>query len=259
MRQFDADYLRETRRGMWADSREALTDLELSECDRAVDVGCGEGALTRVLREECPGDVIGCDRDADLLAELEGPIVRGDAYRLPFVEDAVDLVACQALLINLSDPGRAVTEFARVARDRVACIEPDNGAVTVDSTVESESRLASRARDLYITGVQTDVELGADTATLFEDAGLSNVRVGRYEQRLIVEPPYSEQALRAASRKASGAGLRDRRETMAGSEETLDSLRAEWREMGRKAVEQLKRGEYRRDETVPFYVVVGEV
>ena len=259
MRRFDAEYLQETRRGMWADSREALADLALADCGRVLDVGCGEGALTRVLREECPGEVVGCDRDARLLAELEGPTVRGDAYRLPFADGSVDLVACQALLINLPEPERAVREFARVAADRVACIEPDNSAVGVGSTVEAETDLARRARDRYLAGADTDVALGADAADVLREAGLSNVRTRRYEQTLVVEPPYTESEVEAVGRKASGAGLRERRATMAGTEEALDSLRAEWREMGRTAAEQLARGTYRREETVPFHVVVGDV
>ena len=46
---------------------------------------------------------------------------------------------------------------------------------------------------------------------------------------------------------------------MAGTEEQLDALRREWREMGRTAVRQLQDGDYRREETVPFHVSVGEV
>ena len=259
MRRFSADYLRRTRDGMWADSREALEPLRLETCDRVLDVGCGEGALTRVLREECPGEVIGCDRDAALLAELERPAVRGDAYHLPFADDAVDVVVCQALLINLSDPGRAVREFARVASERVACIEPDNAAVSVRSTVDAESALATRARRRYLRGVETDVALGGEAAGLLRTAGLSNVTTGRYDRTLVVEPPYSETDIEAVGRKASGAGLRERRETMAGTEEELDALRREWREMGRAAVRQLQNGDYRREETVPFYVNVGEL
>lgn len=259
MREFDAEYLRETRRGMWADSRTALSGLELEACDRVLDVGCGEGALTRVLREECPGEVVGCDRDRRLLAELQGPTVQGDAYRLPFADDSFDLVVCQALLINLSEPGRAVEEFVRVSRDRVAGIEPDNSAVTVESSVESERRLAGEARRRYLEGIDTDVELGADAEKLLREAGLSDVRTARYDQTLEIEPPYTDADVAAVGQKASGTGLRERRETMVGSDEELDSLRASWREMGREAAAQLKRGEYRRTETVPFYVTVGRL
>jgi SAM-dependent methyltransferase len=259
MRRFSTEYLRRTREGMWADSREALADLEPGSCDRVLDVGCGEGALTRVLREECPGYVVGCDRDQALLAEVDGPTVRGDAYRLPVRDDAVDLVVCQALLVNLTEPRRAVREFARVAGTRVACIEPDNAAVSVRSTVEAERALATRARERYIDGVDTDLALGGDAAAFLRAAGLENVRTTRYDQTLVVEPPYSASEVRAVGRKANAAGLRDRRATMAGTEEELDALRSEWREMGREAARQLRVEEYRRKETVPFYVTVGEV
>jgi SAM-dependent methyltransferase len=259
MRRFSADYLRRTREGMWADGREALDPLRLASCDRVLDVGCGEGALTRVLREECPGEVVGCDRDAALLAELQGPVVRGDAYELPFGDAAADLVVCQALLINLPETRRAVREFARVAEARVACIEPDNSAVSVRSTVDAESALAARARERYLTGVDTDVALGDDAGDLLRAAGLSTVRTIRHDQTLVVEPPYNDSDVRAVGRKANAAGLRDRRGTMAGSQEELDALRGEWRAMGREAVRQLRDGEYRRKETVPFYVTVGEV
>ncbi|WP_299235842.1 class I SAM-dependent methyltransferase [Natronomonas sp.] len=259
MREFDAEYLRETRRGMWDDSRAALSALELASRSSILDVGCGEGALTRVLREESPGEAVGCDRDGGLLAELAGPTVRGDAYRLPFADACFDLVACQALLINLSEPRRALEEFARVARDRVACIEPDNDAVRIDSTVDAESRLAERARTRYLRGVDTDVALGADAADLFREVGLSDVTTARYEQTLVVEPPYTERDVAAVGRMARGDGLRDRRPAMAGDEEALDALRSAWRAMGRDAVSQLERGEYRRTETVPFYVTAGAV
>lgn len=259
MREFSAEYLRETRRGMWDEDRAALAALDLERRERVLDVGCGEGALTRVLAEECPGEVLGCDRDAGLLREVGAPVVQGDALQLPLRDDAVDLVVCQALLINLPDPVAAVREFARVAADAVCCIEPDNAAVDVTSTVDAESRLATRARELYLQGVETDVTLGADAVEVLRAAGLSDVSTTRHDQELVVDPPYSEREIRAAGRKASGAGLRERRATMAGSEVELDALRAAWREMGREAVEQLRAGEYRRREVVPFYVTVGQV
>jgi SAM-dependent methyltransferase len=260
MRRFTADYLARTREGLWSD-REALANLGLQACDAVLDVGCGTGELSRVLREESGARVVGCDRDPDLLAHLPDDVaaVRGDAFSLPFPDDAFDLVVCQALLVNLTEPGRAVREFVRVARDRVAVVEPDNGAVSVESTVDREAALAARARKRYVAGVETDVALGASAAALLREADLADVRVRRHDHEREVAPPYSAAELEAAARKASGAALRDRREEMAGSEEELDALRSDWREMGRDALEQVRAGDYRRREVVPFYVVTGEV
>jgi SAM-dependent methyltransferase len=263
VRRFDADYLEHTREGMWSDSRAALSALDLPACERVLDVGCGTGELTRVLAEETDGAVVGVDADTALLAHAaeHAPVVAGDATRLPFRDDAVDLVVCQALLINLPDPLAAVREFARVASDRVAVVEPDNAAVTVDSTVGAEASLARRAREAYLDGVATDVSLG-EAADLFAEAGLSAVQTSRYDHVRTVEPPYDDAALRDAKRKATGAGLADDRETMLAGALTAaeyDAMRREWRAMGRDVVRAMQAGEYRREETVPFYVTVGDV
>jgi SAM-dependent methyltransferase len=271
MRRFTESYLSRTREGMWAgggegrpaDGREALADLDLSSADRVLDVGCGSGEFTRVLAEESPGRVVGADRDPDLLAAADCEAVRADAHALPFPDGTFDVVACQTLLVNLPDPARALSEFARVARagGRVAAVEPDNAAVSVESSVGAEAALAARARELYVAGASTDVALGG-VRDLFESVGLSDVTVRRYEQTLTVEPPYSEEDMQAIARKAKAADLRERRGVLANagaSEAELDELRRAWREMGREAVRQVGEGSYRRRETVPFYVTVGRV
>lgn len=260
MRRFSAAYLSATREGMWAD-REALSDLSLSTCHSALDVGAGTGSLTQVLREETPGQVVALDADQTLLSTVPPPRVLGDATRLPVCANSFELVICQALLINLADPTAAVSEFVRATSDRVAAVEPDNSAVTVESSVETERELAKRARTHYLRGTDVNPALGA-VDSLFADAGLQEIRVHRYNHVLTVEPPYTEQALESARRKASGAGIESDRETLrdAGlSADAVDSLRTEWREMGREVIAQMQTGEYRRRETIPFYVTSGRL
>lgn len=262
VRRFSAEYLADTRRGLWEDP-DALAELDLGGRSRILDVGCGSGEFTGVLRENSQATVVGLDADANLLrrADADGRVL-GDALRLPFRDGAFDLVACQALLINLAEPLPAVRELARVSSDLVAAIEPDNGAVTVESTVEAESELARRTREAYITGVRTDVTLGARVADLFTDAGLSVRSSHRHPHVRTIEPPYSDDAVEAAAKKATGKRLLEQRETMLcgglGAAE-FDSLRAEWRAMGRAVVDQMQAGEYEREEVVPFWVTVGRV
>lgn len=246
---------------MWSDDRSALDAMRLGDpnTESVLDVGCGNGALTHVLLEECDCGVVGCDADAALLGENPASCVVGDACSLPFCDSSFYLVVCQALLVNLHKPERAVEEFVRVASDRVACVEPDNSDVRVTSTVENERSVARRSRSLYLRGVGTEVSLGAETSEVLRDEGLEGVTVARYDHRTVVESPYTEDDIEAVRQKASGEAFERRRGEMAGDAAELDSLRDDWRAVGRKAARQMRDGEYRRTETVPFYVVAGEL
>lgn len=262
VRRFSSEYLRDTRRGMWND-RTALGPLELSDRDRILDVGSGTGGLTDILREESPAPVTALDADGALLDRIDAENrIQGDARGLPFRDGGFDLVTCQALLINLIAPTTALTEFARVSSDLVAAIEPDNGDVTIESTVTGEDELARRARTAFIDGIGTDVAMGAGASEHFVDAGLSNVSSHEYEHSVTVKPPYDDASLKGAARKASGHRLLDHRDTMLNgslSVAEFDELRGAWRSMGREVSRQMQAGTYERKETVPIYVTVGRV
>ena len=265
MRTFSPEYLRRTRDGLWERSTAALADLSLSDRDRILDAGAGTGEFAGVLDAESSAEVVCLDADPDLLGvareETGLEAVRGDATRPPFVADAFDLVACQALLVNLPEPAAALDAFADRSSDRVAAVEPDNADVSVDSTVDREVDLERRVREAYIQGVQTDVAMGDRLEQLFREAGLKSVRSRRHYHRKVVDPPYDRASLSAAARKASGAGLADHetelRRVLTDSE--YDALRAAWRDMGRSVVDAMREGTYRRVEVVPFDVVVGRV
>jgi len=82
---------------------------------RILDAGCGDGRLTRLVRESFP-DVTGIDLSTSLL--LRGPpgVKRacGDVQRLPFTDGAFSLVLCNYTLHHLYSPDRFVREAYRV-------------------------------------------------------------------------------------------------------------------------------------------------
>jgi 2-polyprenyl-3-methyl-5-hydroxy-6-metoxy-1,4-benzoquinol methylase len=87
---------------------------------RVLEVGCGEGEIARRLHKRW-GDVTALDLpDAGLRAdwmEVPGPRFRhADAERLPFADDAFDVLVSVEVLEHLRDPDRALREYARVAR-----------------------------------------------------------------------------------------------------------------------------------------------
>ena len=264
VRRFSPEYLERTRAGLW-ESTAALADCSLGDRERVVDVGCGTGEFTRVLAASTPGEIVGVDADPDLLGvardAVDASFLAGDATRLPLRDDAADLVACQALLVNLPDPAAAVTEFVRVSSDLVAAVEPDNAAVSVSSSVDAESALERRLRSAYLDGVDTDVAPGDRVAECFRNAGLSDVRTRRHFHEKRVEPPYGDDEVEGVKRKATGAGVEvhERELRRALSDAEYDRLRGAWREMGREAVAQMAAGDYVRVEVVPFDVTVGRV
>ncbi|MDP8993001.1 MAG: class I SAM-dependent methyltransferase [Actinomycetota bacterium] len=89
---------------------------------RALDVGCGPGALTTALVETLgPRHVFAVDPSPDYVqacrAHTPGVDVRlGVAEDLPFADGEMDVVLAQLVVNLLDDPEGGVAEMARVAR-----------------------------------------------------------------------------------------------------------------------------------------------
>jgi ubiquinone/menaquinone biosynthesis C-methylase UbiE len=93
---------------------------------RVLEIACGTGVLTRVLRERLPKDarIVATDLNAAMLefaqAKLSGrPGIEfrvADAHELPFPEDTFDTVVCQFGIMFVPDKDRAAREAWRVLR-----------------------------------------------------------------------------------------------------------------------------------------------
>ena len=96
--------------------------LEVSAGQRAVDVGCGPGALTGVLVERLGADrVRAVDPSAPFVdacrERFPGVDVRlGVAEALPFEDDAFDVAGACLVVHFMSDPVAGVGEMRRVTR-----------------------------------------------------------------------------------------------------------------------------------------------
>jgi ubiquinone/menaquinone biosynthesis C-methylase UbiE len=101
-----------------------------------LDVGCGEGRVTRDLRE-LGHHVIGVDRSPAMIAaareaDPEGEYVEADAAELPFEDDSADLVISFMALMDMDDMAGGVRELGRVLEPGgllvAAVIHPINSA-----------------------------------------------------------------------------------------------------------------------------------
>jgi ubiquinone/menaquinone biosynthesis C-methylase UbiE len=89
--------------------------------ERALDVGCGTGALTIALAPQV-AEVVGLDRVPELLAlareraPANARFVEGDATTLPFADGSFDLAGTLRTLHHVHRPELVVAELARVVR-----------------------------------------------------------------------------------------------------------------------------------------------
>ena len=85
---------------------------------RALDLGAGTGAATKVLKQ-AGARVVATDMAVGMLrtdAMLRPPCAVADARALPFRDDAFDVVAAAFVLNHLVDPTLAMREAVRVTR-----------------------------------------------------------------------------------------------------------------------------------------------
>ena len=86
---------------------------------RALDLGCGVGTYTPLLRE-VGYEVIGVDFSLpSLVRARRAPGVHyagAEAYRLPFPDKTFDFVLCIGLIYVVTDPARVLAEIVRTTR-----------------------------------------------------------------------------------------------------------------------------------------------
>ena len=159
-----------------------LADLaDIGSGQRVLDVGCGPGALTRVLVERVGAEnVAAVDPSEPFVAAARErhpgvDVQRASAEELPFADDAFDAAVAQLVVHFMSDPVRGLEEMARVTRPGgvvAACVWDHAGEKTplgpfwsavheLDPDATDESELAG-AREGHL-------------AELFEQAGLREV------------------------------------------------------------------------------------
>ena len=85
---------------------------------KALDVGCGEGRFCRMLKQHSI-DVTGVDPTPGLIEaararDADGAYIEATAERLPFDDNAFDLVVSYLSLIDIPDIEAAIPEMARV-------------------------------------------------------------------------------------------------------------------------------------------------
>jgi SAM-dependent methyltransferase len=149
---------------------------------RALDVGCGPGALTaELVRRLGPAAVAAVDPSEPFVAAARErhpgvSVRRAAAEQLPFEDQAFDVALAQLVVHFMADPVAGIREMARVTRGHgvvAACVwdhADGNGPLSpfweaaheLDPDVEDESQLAGAREghlsELFEAGGLLDVE-----------------------------------------------------------------------------------------------------
>ncbi len=158
---------------------------------RALDVGCGPGALTARLADALgPDHVVAVDPSESFVGAARercpGVDVRqGVAEELPFADGSVDVALAQLVVLFMADPVAGLREMGRVSRGVVAATVWDHGGGTGPL-----STFWAAVKDIDPTETGEGDRAGAregHLAELFRAADLSDVEDGV----LTVTVPYA--------------------------------------------------------------------
>ena len=170
--------------GSWSDQAQLYHDseahregedldlvVEWSEgAETALDVATGGGHVARRLRE-AGVNVVTVDSAPGMQ-----PDVVSRSEDIPFADESFDVVVCRVAAHHFDDIPRAVSEMARVSRDRV---------IVVDNLfLDEDAEEADRVRDpSHVKNRSEDEWRG-----VFASAGLQVDEVRRLEKPIEVEP-----------------------------------------------------------------------
>jgi malonyl-CoA O-methyltransferase len=129
---------------------------------RVLDVGCGKGRFTRVLRDQNPGSALyGLDISEAMLACVPAGIdvVSGSMTELPFAASAFDCIYATESLEHAVEIERAVEEMCRV-------LKPGGRLVIIDKNAEHWGRFRTPAWEKWFTRGELETLLGKRCRTV---------------------------------------------------------------------------------------------
>ena len=140
---------------------------------RVVDLGCGSGAFTDVLRRR-GYSCAGVDLSPKLIAIARSKFpniefIEGDVEHLPFTDGSFDGVLLSGLIHHLPDPSRCATEVLRILRPRGKFVAFDPNRMNPFMYLYRD-----RTSPFYSSIGVTDNErpvLAAEVAAVFRKAG----------------------------------------------------------------------------------------
>jgi SAM-dependent methyltransferase len=164
---------------LWPREREFLR-RDASERASVIDICCGTGEiLRRYAREFRPRFITGVDLFRGHLARAGGPVVQGDAYRLPFRDGSFDLALARHVMQAVERPVDFLREARRVLRPggRIHVLAEDYSALFFDLDRDYAAMDHFREAAPAFRERGTDLYQGRRCFRHLHEAGFGEVRV----------------------------------------------------------------------------------
>lgn len=179
--------------------------VEASRAQRVLDVGCGSGALSRLLASRLPagGDLIGIDRSESRVRHCRSRARTAGLTNVHFVHSDIadfaeahggmfDLVLCKYVLMCALPDARAVNVLRAMAAcvapgGRLCVLEPDIRFIA-DGIPEPSRHLRSVLEDIdryFRVNALIEWRRGITLSRLFAAAGLGGATVRLVEGRIV--------------------------------------------------------------------------
>lgn len=123
----------------------------LPESGTLLDVGCGDGALTRILAERRPCLAV---RGLDVILRPDAhiPVERFDGRRIPCSDAGVDVVTLVDVLHHADDPAALMCEARRVARKSIVIKDHLLQGLLAGQTLRFMDRIGNARHGVAIPG-----------------------------------------------------------------------------------------------------------
>jgi ubiquinone/menaquinone biosynthesis C-methylase UbiE len=175
-----------------------LDDLAMPDGAEVLEIGCGTGAISRVLASRpTVRDVIAVDpspvfldRAAKLAADLPNISFRqADGRSLPLGDDKVDVVVLHTVLSHVPEPARVLAEAFRVLRagGRLAAFDGDYNTMTVATAeVDPMQSCAAAMAENYVN----DPWIVRRLPSMLRSAGFDHIRLRSHGYAQTDDPAY---------------------------------------------------------------------
>lgn len=141
---------------------------------KVIDIGCGVGRLSKLIKEKCSVEVVGLDFSSWACKQLSKDgfeTIVSTLPQIPIIDNSFDVAIATEVLEHLDKPERTIKEMARVVKSGgiIMCSMPNNMLHPSEELEHQQSFDKTKIKQIF-KKYTTDIEL--KTGRLLEDSNV---------------------------------------------------------------------------------------